>query len=181
PADSVKWIKSAESIKNNLDKLYTPEGYFVKGFLRQPDGSLAYDNTLDISSLYGPFMYGGLELDDERITSTAQQIEKRLLNMTPIGGVVRYEHDNYFLSKPKYPGNPWVVSTLWLAQYYATINKVENAKKLLDWALSRQLKSNALSEQFDPETGAPLGVVPLVWSHAELVNTILDLAKYSNA
>jgi len=33
-----------------------------------------------------------------------------------------------------------------------------------------------LSEQFDPETGAPLGVTPLVWSHAELVNTLLDLA-----
>ena len=60
---------------------------------------------------------------------------------------------------------------------FASAGQTDKAKKLVDWALARELPSGALSEQFDPETGAPLGVTPLVWSHSELVNTLLDLAK----
>src|SRR5262249_45047581 len=136
-----------------------------------------YDNTLDISSLYGPFMYAKLPLNDKRLVSTAQQVEQRLLNTSPAGGVLRYEHDNYFLTKRQFIGNPWIVSSLWLAQFYAGSGQTAKAKGLLDWSLARQLPSGALSEQFDPENGAPLGVTPLVWSHAELVNTILDLGR----
>jgi glucoamylase len=47
----------------------------------------------------------------------------------------------------------------------------------LQWALDRQLPSGVLSEQFDPENAGPLGVTPLVWSHAEMVNTLLDMSK----
>ena len=176
PADGVRWRNVALGIKNNLDKLYCSDKYFVKGFLLQNDGTLQYDNTLDISNLYGPYMYGGLALDDPRLVSTAEHVEKRLLNTSPIGGVIRYENDNYFLNKRQYIGNPWVVCSLWLAQYYSTVNNLDKAKELLDWSLSRQLTSGALSEQFDPETGASLGVTPLVWSHAEMVNTILDVS-----
>jgi len=181
PADGVKWKKTAEFIKSNLDRLYSPQNYFVKGFLLKEDGTLEYDNTLDISNLYGPYMYAGLALDDERLTSTVTEIEKRLLNVTPSGGVLRYENDNYFLQKNQYSGNPWIVSTLWLSQYYATVNQIDKAKAMLDWSLSKMLPSGILSEQFDPEDGTPLGVTPLVWSHAEMVNTILDLNRYISA
>jgi GH15 family glucan-1,4-alpha-glucosidase len=177
PDDAVRWQKAAEGIRNNLDKLYHQDGYFVKGFLLQENGELRYDNTLDISSLYGAYMFAKLPLDDPRLKNTAEHVEQRLLNTSPICGVLRYEHDNYFLTKPQYKGNPWVVSSLWLAQYYATIGQADKAAALLEWSLQRELPSGALSEQFDPETGAPLGVTPLVWSHAELVNTILDLSK----
>lgn len=176
PDDALRWQKAADGIRNNLDKLYR-NGYFVKGFLLQENGELQYDDTLDISSLYGPFMYASLELNDERIKSTLEQVEKRIVNQTPSGGVLRYENDNYFLTKRQYLGNPWIVCTLWLAQYYTTAGRIDEATKLLDWALSRELSSGALSEQFDPETGSPLGVTPLVWSHAEIVNTLLDLSK----
>ena len=177
PDDAIRWKRTAESLRENLDKLYHSDGYFVKGFLLQDNGELLYDNTLDISSLYGPYMFAGLAMKDERLLSTAKQVEDRLLNASPSGGVLRYENDNYFLTKRQYKGNPWVVCSLWLAQYYATANKIDKAQSLLAWAISREQPSGVLSEQFDPETGAPLGVTPLVWSHAELVNTLLDLSK----
>lgn len=177
--DAMRWKHAADSIRSNLDKLYHKDGYFVKGFLLQEDGTLHYDNTVDISSLYGPYMYAGLAMDDPRLLATAAEVEKRILNTSPSGGVLRYEHDNYFLTKRDYIGNPWIVSTLWLAQYYTTAGRISEAQALLDWALAHELPSGALSEQFDPETGAPLGVTPLVWSHAELVNTLLDLSKAS--
>jgi len=177
PDDAVRWRHAADGFRANLDKLYHRDGYFVKGFLLQEDGELRYDDTLDISSLYGPYMYAKLPLDDPRLTSTAEQVAERLLGTSPSGGVLRYEHDNYFLTKHQYKGNPWVVTTLWLAQYYSGSNQTDKARELLEWAVARELPSGALSEQFDPENAAPLGVTPLVWSHAELVNTILDLSK----
>jgi GH15 family glucan-1,4-alpha-glucosidase len=175
PEEASRWQKTASGIRENIDKLYHPDGFFRKGFLLLEDGNLQYDDTLDISSLYGPFMYVGLPLDDPRLISTAVHIEEKLLNCTPSGGVPRYEYDNYFLTKREFKGNPWVVTTLWLAQYYATAKQTAKAKDLLDWALQHELPSGVLSEQFDPENGTPLGVTPLVWSHAEMVNTILDL------
>jgi len=175
--DAHRWKQAADGIRSNLDKLYHTDGYFVKGFLLQEDGTLEYDNTLDISSMYGPYMYAGLALDDERLLSTVKHVENRILNTSPSGGVLRYENDNYFLTKRDFIGNPWIVSTLWLAQYYATAGRTDDAKTLLEWALARELPSGVLSEQFDPENGSPLGVTPLVWSHAEMVNTLLDLSK----
>jgi GH15 family glucan-1,4-alpha-glucosidase len=177
PEDQAEWKRAADSYRQHLDTLYNKEGYFVKGFLLDEDSSLIYDNTLDISSLYGPFMFAGLAMNDKRMESTREAVETRLLNNSPAGGVIRYEKDNYFLSKPKYSGNPWIVCSLWLAQYLFTLQKDEEARNLLQWALDRRLPSGVLSEQFDPETGEALSVAPLVWSHAELVNTLMDLYK----
>ncbi|MEO7364250.1 MAG: glycoside hydrolase family 15 protein [Candidatus Saccharimonadales bacterium] len=181
PDDAAKWQKAAHAIRDKLDLLYDADsGAFVKGYLLQDDGSLQYDKTMDISSLYGVYMYSGMALDDPRLTSTASQAEQRILNTSPIGGVIRYEDDNYFLTKP-YKGNPWVVSTLWLAQYYAGVGALDKAQPLLQWALDRELPSGTLSEQYDPENGQLLSVVPLVWSHAEMINTILDTSPQVEA
>lgn len=116
-------------------------------------------------------------MQDERLVNTLKRVEERLLNTSPVGGVIRYENDGYFLTKQQYKGNPWVVGTLWLAQFYVTANRSDKAEALLQWALDRELPSGILSEQFDPENGSPLGVTPLVWSHAEMLNTLLDLSE----
>lgn len=174
PDDAARWQTAAARIRASLPALYHPDGYFRKGFLLQDDGNLQYDDTLDISSLYGPFMFGGLALDDPMLTSTLQHVEQRLLNSSPSGGVIRFEHDDYFLGKRQYKGNPWIVCTLWLAQMYLSLGRHDDAQHLIDWSRQRALPSGVLSEQFDPENGSALGVTPLVWSHAEMINTLLD-------
>lgn len=177
PDDASRWKRAADAMRSHLDTLYSSEkGYFRKGFLLEENGDLTYDDTLDISSLYGLYMYVQLPLDDQQMQSTFEQIRQRLYETSPLGGVIRYPGDDYFLEKTKYKGNPWVVCTLWLAQYFNALGQRDEAEKLIQWTLDRKLHSGALSEQFDPETGAPLGVAPLVWSHAEFVNTALDLA-----
>ncbi|HSW98685.1 MAG TPA: glycoside hydrolase family 15 protein [Candidatus Saccharimonadales bacterium] len=178
PDDSAQWQKAAERMREGLEALYQPEGaYFRRGFLLQDDGSLQYDDILDISSLYGPYMFAQLPLDDPRMKNTLEAVKNRLWNQSPVGGVIRDEHDGYFLSKQQYKGNPWIVCTLWVSQYYNALGDHAQATQLLDWALARAQHSGALSEQFDPDTGEALGVTPLVWSHAEFVNTALDVAK----
>jgi len=173
--DSIKYTKVADSIFNNLDKLYNKDGYYSKGFLLQQDGTLIYDNKIDISSLYGVFAFSGLDITDYRIQSTIKAVEKRILNRSPSGGVIRYEYDGYYLSKNQYPGNPWGVTTLLLSQVYIANNEINKAKELLDWAIQKELSTGAMSEQYDPEDSTPIGVTPLVWSQAQMINTILDL------
>jgi GH15 family glucan-1,4-alpha-glucosidase len=174
-SDTATWQRSLERMREKLQTLYHPDGYFRKGLVLQDDGNLAFDDSLDISSLYGPYMFAALPLDDERLHSTFERVTQELYNSSPVGGVIRYSGDGYFLDKPQYKGNPWVVCTMWLAQYFNARGQKDEANALLKWALDRKLASGILSEQFDPETGFAISVAPLVWSHAEFVNTVLDV------
>ena len=176
PDDAVKWRAAATEIADSAKILYDNDRkLFRKGFLLQEDGSLTFDNTLDVSSMYGVLMYALHDFGLDETKSTIAGIEKLLLNQSPSGGSPRYENDHYFASEPPYLGNPWFVTTLWLAQYYVRINSPTKAQELIDWTVSHTLHSGVLSEQVNPSTGAPLSVTPLVWSHAELINTLLDL------
>lgn len=178
PDDSVAWDDAAKTILSSVTVFFDGERQGLrKGYLLQDNGSLQFDNTLDVSSLYGAWKFGLFKQHDEFITESLARIEDILLDISPTGGSPRYEHDTYFESKPAYQGNPWYVTTLWLAQYYAATNRQKDAERLLDWALRFQLPSGVLSEQVEPSTGVPISVTPLVWSHAELINTILDLHR----
>jgi GH15 family glucan-1,4-alpha-glucosidase len=173
PEDSIRWQRASQSIREKLDQLYHPDGYFIKSYLLDGDNKNK-DENIDIASLYGPFMYAKLPIRDDRLLGTVKKVEEQLFKRGPIGGVIRYPNDGYFLAKPQYGGNPWIVCSLWLAQYYISSGRNEEAKGLIDWALERQQPSGILGEQFDPENGTSIGVLPLVWSHAELINTVLD-------
>lgn len=177
PDDSVRWRTIAERILQNIDVFIDPERKVLrKGYLLEPDGSLQFDNTLDISSFYGVMTFGYYN-DTKIIHSTIECIESTLLDQSPSGGTPRYEHDHYFEVKNEHMGNPWFVTTLWLAQYYVRSKQINKATHYVDWTLSKTLTSGVLSEQINPEDSSPLSVTPLVWSHAELINTVLDLSK----
>ena len=176
PDDAVRWHKAAETIAKNTAVFLDPErGYLRKGFLLQEDSSLYFDNTLDVSNAYGAMMFAAKIFGAGPIRATYAGIEKILLASSPAGGSPRYEHDGYFQSDPPHMGNPWFVTTLWIAQYYLQTDRDEEARKIVAWTLDRALPSGALGEQINPTTGEPLSVLPLVWSHAELINTLLDL------
>lgn len=176
PDDALKWRAAAAEIASNTAPLFNDERQaYRKGFLLQPDGSLQYDDTLDVSSMYGPLIFALQGFGLERTKQTLQQLETILLNQSPSGGSPRYEHDAYFASSPPHMGNPWFVTSLWLAQYYVRLNSSDKAVALINWTLEHAVPSGVLSEQVNPSDGTPVSVTPLVWSHAELINTLLDL------
>ncbi len=176
PDDAVAWRDASKRILSGVNVFFNGDRELLrKGYLLQDSGSLEFDNTLDVSSLYGAWKFGLYQPHDEFISKTVNNVEELLLDKSPALGSPRYEHDNYFASKPAYMGNPWFVTTLWMAQYYAAGHRKEDATRLLEWALNLRLPSGVLSEQIEPTTAAPVSVTPLVWSHAELINTILDL------
>ncbi len=166
------WHETAQKLKQNSFMYFDRDKKsLIKGFLIK-DGTVSFDATLDVSSFYGGWRFNYSSETD--LKSTLARIENELLDASPSGGSPRYENDNYFKSDPAYKGNPWFVTTLWLAQYYSASGENERAKKYIDWSLAHTLPSGVLSEQVTPKDGHIVGVTPLVWSHAELINAILD-------
>jgi GH15 family glucan-1,4-alpha-glucosidase len=125
---------------------------------------------------------------DPRIVSTMDQVIDRLTVRTPIGGVARYENDYYFQQSKdleNVPGNPWILSTLSIAHWYASratnLVELQRAIDILLWTTTRCQRSGVLPEQLDPYTGAPLSVAPLTWSHASYVLAVHSVADRLNA
>ena len=52
------------------------------------------------------------------------------------------------------------------------MDDLERPLQLLNWVADHALASGVLAEQLHPETGAPLSVSPLTWSHSAFVHTI---------
>lgn len=174
--DALRWNTVAEHIAASAIIFVDPERKSLrKGFLQQQDGSLQFDNTLDVSSLYGVMMFDLFQDKAYILHDTVKVIEEHLLDKSPSRGAPRYEYDNYFATNPAYMGNPWFVTTLWVTQYYIRTKQDDLARGYLRWAMDRRTSSGVLAEQINPGDSSSLSVSPLVWSHAEFINTVLDL------
>lgn len=145
---------------------------------------LQFDYTID-SSILSLINLGILPDDSDRLRSSVKAIESALRLKAGIDGVARYEGDYYFRESDQYPGNPWIICTMWLAQ--AKIRLATKPEDLLEpmdwlkWAVQRAASTWVLPEQCHPETGEPLSVSPLTWSHAEFVATVLDYIEMERA
>ncbi len=173
---AVRWRAAADDISLAAHKylLDTDKGVAYKG-VRIKKGSVETDASQDSSAVFGAFMFGLLPLgkDLENTVKTLQQA----LSMPPEGGfgLARHENDGYNRVSNNIPGNPWFVTTLWLAQYYIATDSENKAKELLDWTQKHMWNTGVLSEQINPFTGESVSVAPLAWSQAEFVSTLLDL------
>lgn len=147
----------------------------VSGQVSQPKVA---DPTLDVS-MAGIFLFGVLPPDSPQVVSTMEAIYDRLWVRTPIGGLARYEDDYYFQVSSdvkNVPGNPWFISTLWMAEWYISVARslrdLEPALDLLQWVVRHASEAGLLAEQIHPFTGQPLAVMPLTWSHAAFVSVV---------
>lgn len=150
------------------------EQRFARMINFKPDGSLDIDATVD-ASLYAIFAFGAYPADDEKVKNTMDQVQERLWHKTS-GGLARYENDPYYRISDEDIGNPWFITTLWMAQYYIALAKevkhLEKPLSILDWVANHALPSGVLAEQIDPRNHAPLSVSPLTWSHATYITTL---------
>ena len=137
-----------------------------KGYKKWVSG---LDIMIDVSLLGVCIPFGVLDFEDERVINTAKVIEDHL-SVPNIGGIRRYETDGYM------GGNPWILTTLWVALYYSKRMQFEKARNYLYWAADHMTYMGLLPEQVDKHTGQPAWVVPLTWSHAMYVLVYLELA-----
>lgn len=168
----------AQRIKQSImEHLYDDElGMFVKLAHEPERGDTEFDRTLDMSSFFGPVYFGVIEPDDERMIRAYETVERELRVQSESQGYVRYEGDSYYRMLDADSPNPWVITTLWMAQYHImkanTIEELKPAYEILEWTCSHATTSGVLAEQMHPRTREHLSTAPLTWSHAEFVITV---------
>jgi len=183
PGLAQRYFGQAARIKRGmLEHLYDEK---EKRFLRalrfnRQKGAFEPDATVD-SSLAGVFLFGVLPVQDLRVAETMRQVEKVLWVKTKVGGMARYYGDYYFRrveDLAQVPGNPWLISTLWLAQYYIRAarspEELVQGRRLLEWCVRQALPTGVMPEQVHPLTGEPLSVAPLSWSHAAFIIAVTE-------
>ncbi len=167
--DASRWRQAAETMKSGAGRFYNSEKhYFYKGFSSYT-GEAVYDDTIDLSSLYGAFMFGLFELDSPELTdaiTTAQQV------LSDGSLYSRFEGDSYYGDAKTL--NDWPIVSLWMAEIALERDEIETAEQTLEAVLSLQSASGMLPEQVRHGTHEVTSLSPLVWSHAELVSTIID-------
>lgn len=174
-----KYAETAEMIRKGILKyLYDEEtGSFYK-LINTENTKVKINKTIDFSSIYGIYKFGVLEIGNEKLERALKNTVDRLEVRTDVGGFARYEGDIYHFMGGNYPGNPWVITSMWLAQYHILNAKseedLEEVKKYFDWVTKHEGSAGTLPEQFDPYNGSHLSASPLVWSHAEFVTTVIN-------
>ncbi|HZW06439.1 MAG TPA: glycoside hydrolase family 15 protein [Phycisphaerales bacterium] len=183
-AGRAAWFEkgAAEMAAAMMRHLWNPaEGRFAR--MATPDGNGGYtlDMTAD-SANFAVWWLGALECDNAHAEGEMAALRELLWCKTSIGGCARYQNDYYHRvvnDNPDIPGNPWVICTLWHAQWATaratTVEELQPALDLLSWAAQRAADSGVLAEQVHPLTGAMLSVSPLTWSHATVVIAVQEL------
>src|SRR3989339_2200492 len=176
-----KYFIAAQEVREEIiNYLYDKEGQiFLKGICYDDNGVIKKDKTLDISTVYGLFEYGILNIDDPRLIRTMDKTIARLWGNSGCKGMARHEWDNYYSLSKDAPENIWFISTMWLSGDFIsrakTVDDFKPAEELFFLGNDRGLSSGGLSEQLNPYNGEPLSVAPLTWSHAGF---IIAVVKY---
>ncbi|TAM60735.1 glycoside hydrolase family 15 protein [bacterium] len=178
--ESEHYLEAAERMRAAaLEALWDDEsGRFARTIAPRGDGTFERDRTLDCS-VYGIVRFGLVEPDDPRAKATLDATFDGLSLATPIGGIARYAGDTYHRRSPNAdaPGNPWFICSLWRAQWELLRARdqrhMDLAAQILAWVVEHATRSGILAEQLDPESGEPLSVSPLTWSHAEFATTVI--------
>lgn len=173
-----EYRETAKAIKKAATThLYNQElQSFVRIATIEPDGKVVHDMTVDASSLYGLWHFGMMSQDDPLFVNTQRAVMSRLSNPTQVGGIIRYERDDYFRDT-KLP-NPWFITTMWEAQRRLSRPEIDQsdldyAREIMEWVVSHMYPSGVLAEQLNPSTGESRSATPLAWSHAVYVELVL--------
>jgi len=174
---AAKYNTIADRMKEALVRYFYHHdlGRFARCGYRSGD-AYELDMALD-TGLIALWAGGVFSPDDPRVISTMNQLWKELWVHTEIGGVARYRGDQFLRVSPDLPGNPWLVCTMWLAQWEIArarnIEELNRALPLIEWACRRALPSGVLPEQVNPYTGEAMSVAPSSLAHGKLVHAVM--------
>jgi GH15 family glucan-1,4-alpha-glucosidase len=147
-----------------------------KGFDRSLGSFVqCYGSTeLDASLLLLPTV-GFLPASDPRIHGTVAAIEKRLF---VDGFVLRYDTASSDDGLPAGEG-AFLACSFWLADAYAMIGRMDDARKLFERLLGLRTDLGLLSEEYDSSLQRLVGNFPQAFSHIALIDTAYNLTRAS--
>lgn len=161
--------KEKETLRNLS---VTLREYILKNFYDESKKSLVRnleDKTLDISILGTVIPFELFSPKDKKILNTVERINMTLRTYT--GGYKRFETDTYR------EGKPWIIATLWIAEYYLEIGEKQKAKECFDFVIKTSTEHGFLAEQINNSTMQPDWVIGLGWSHAMFIETLKKMIE----
>jgi len=158
---SVAWNEESKSLENAIARNLwdDKEDRFLKSLKPR-------DSSIDTALLGLTYPFSVFEQNDPRILNTSRQIEGAFRFASE--GLGRYQGDVY------QGGNPWFITTLWMALYRCQQRNYSKAKLLIDWCASHVDELQLFAEQVHRENGEPVSASPLAWSHAMFILSLLD-------
>lgn len=169
---------AGEIRKAAIKHLYNEHTNYFYKYIDFEGEDILHDATIDASSFYGAFKFDLFPADNQNLIKSYKTFKKELTCGTKIGGISRYVGDVYYQVSGSAPSNPWLITTLWNAQYEIKTAKsrkdLEKVKETFDWTARCTPNLSMLPEQINPYTAEGLSATPLIWSHAEYVTTVVE-------
>ena len=165
PGPVQRWRTLRDRIHEDvcLHAFDTELGSFVQAYgSRQLDSSLLLLSTI-----------GSLPVSDARVAGTVAAIERRL---HVDGLVLRYDtaQTNDGLTAGE---GAFLACSLWLADAYALMGRIEDARQLFQRLLSLRNDVGLLAEEYDPRARRQVSNFPQAFSHVSLLNTAHNLSR----
>jgi GH15 family glucan-1,4-alpha-glucosidase len=184
--DCRRWCRAAKEIAEAARRAFrdAASGRLVRTLV--PDGGGYRPDPTPDASLWGLVTFGVVPVSAPEAEETRRTL-LRTLAVPGVGGIARYVGDLYCRDPDlpaDVPGNPWVVTTCWLAEWSARAGEPARARELLAWVERTAVDPGVLPEQVDARTGRPLSVTPLAWSHAAYLTarrTVLGAGRGTDA
>nr|WP_275413953.1 glycoside hydrolase family 15 protein [Catellatospora chokoriensis] len=160
------WRELCEQIRADiLDKGWDPRRKTFTQFYGSAE--------LDASLLMMPLV-GFLPATDERVRGTVAAIERELMKD---GFVQRYTQHPGSTVDGLPPGEgSFLACTFWLAQNYALMGRVDEARELFERLLALRNDVGLLAEEYDSDARRQVGNFPQAFSHVPLIDTARHLA-----
>lgn len=146
------------------------------------------ENT-DASIIGAHVLFDGKYINNPLIKKTSSVLVQRSSESFNINegidsvGIMRYGGDDYDGFEKGSQGNPWNITTLWMAQKEYMSGNLSGGDNFFNWVLKYMPKDGTLPEQVHRDTGKPHGEKNLMWSHAEYIKTYfsrMELGKNIN-
>lgn len=143
-----------------------------------PSGSKLEAFSIPDSSLLLPIDLGLVSPFSGVARATVSSVVRQL---TVEGGLSRFLGDTYHEGwDSSGPMPPWIITTLFLADYEELVGNYSSALSLIRWCYLHS-QNGLLPEAVDPKTGYPLpSTSPLTWSAAMYVTAALGLPQASS-
>jgi len=154
-------FKQKEQLRKDLVKIkdFVLHNFYndnKKSFVRSME-----DKKIDISILGAVVPFNMFTAKERKIINTVENINLTIRTYT--GGYKRFEEDHYR------GGNPWVIATLWMTEYYLESGENNKARECFDFVLKTSGIHGFLAEQINNETLSPAWIIGLGWSHAMFI------------
>jgi GH15 family glucan-1,4-alpha-glucosidase len=152
-----------QQIRDEIHTQVCEQGYNAK---KKAFTQVYGGDELDASLLTMP-LTGFLPIDDERVVSTIEAIERELMRD---GFVLRYRTERKVDGLPGSEG-VFLPCSFWLADCLHLMGRTSEARELFERLLKLRNDLGLLSEEYDPHAKRQLGNFPQAFTHVALVNT----------